>query len=444
METSEGSQDVENSAIKKRKADELVISSRGGKESKEDGRHAATDLPLPIWGQALEYLPYKGVRSTFRVCKFMAQDVPNHVRVISIMDGAEMDVPAARAFVNVAEVNILCAVSVKSDERARMTTYIKLHPDVLWKVVPFLSTFTKLKRVYLGALQYAPDLNRDGTVTRRRIYYFGCPDRNSGRVKCDEPENHASTYCHFVDSFVGAIKSRLLPQNMEAVHGLIENHAACRGERCMRVSNERWIREDPNDPCSHCRDVLQYFPIEDVLMAHKVQENFCVPVMDRCSIISKRPGGKEGLKKGMEELLNSVIYSNIPNFTYQVTDADRNTEFWHRCINSAPQNPGNPGALFGLNDRAIFFFPDSYFEDLDALIANLDLSPADFKNKSGSGLYGYMDGSPLTMIWAKSSLEKFASRGLMDPVQIAYLPAVLVDDQNERALQGLRDRMSEF
>ena len=434
-----------SSTMKKRKADELINSSGSGKDSKEDGRHAATDLPLPIWGQALEYLPYKAVRSTFRVCKFMARDVPKHVRVISIMDGAEMDTPAARAFVNVTEVNILCAVSVKSFDRARMTTYIKLHPDVLWKVVPFLSTFTKLKRVFVGALQYAPGLNRDGTVMRRRIYYVGSTGRDPGRVQCNEPENHASTYCRFVDSFVGAIKSRLLPQSLEAVHGLIENHAACRGERCangMRVSSERWLREVPNDPCSHCRDVLQYFPIEDVLMAHKAQENFCVPVMDRCNIISKRPGGKEGLKKGMEELLNSVIYHNIPYFTYHVTDADRNTEFWHRCIDSAPQNPGSPGALFGLNDREIFFLPDSYFQDLDALIANLDLSPADLRNKVD--LYGYMDGSVLTMIWAKSSLEKFAARGLMHPVQITYLPAILVDDQNEPALQGLRDRMGEF
>ena len=181
---------MSNSTMKKRKAVEVISSSGGGKESKEDGRHTATDLPLPIWGQALEYLPYKGVRSTLRVCKFMARDVPKHIRVISIMDGAEMDIPAARAFVNVAEVNILCAVSVKSVDMATPTTYIKLQPDVLWKVVPFLSTFAKLKRVDVGALQYAPKLSATGTVMRRRIHYVG----NMGRVECDEPRDHVSIY----------------------------------------------------------------------------------------------------------------------------------------------------------------------------------------------------------------------------------------------------------
>ena len=211
---------------------------------------------------------------------------------------------------------------------------------------------------------------------------------------------------------------------------------------------QRGMREDPNHPCAHCRGILQYFPIEDVIKAHikkdiatSVVDSFCVPVIERWNILSKRSKGKEGLKGsvGMEELRNSVLYPNIHCFAYRTTDDDKNTEFWHRCVNNARSNP----AVIGVADHVIFFLPDSYFEELDALVANLGLSPVDFRDNNGIVL-GIHRFSPMTTIWARSSLEKYAARGFMDPMQLVCLPAILVDDQNEPALQGLRDRMSEF
>ena len=65
-------------------------------------------LPAPVWAHSFDYLPYEHVRSARLVCKLFGKEVPRHVETLSIFKSAEMDVPNARRYSNVRELNVFC------------------------------------------------------------------------------------------------------------------------------------------------------------------------------------------------------------------------------------------------------------------------------------------------------------------------------------------------
>mmetsp|Transcript_26551 Transcript_26551/g.76673 ORF Transcript_26551/g.76673 Transcript_26551/m.76673 type:complete len:295 (+) Transcript_26551:150-1034(+) len=270
--------DTASAASKKLKADNLTGGDgddSSGKQSKLRTETSASEdgtlplhLPPPIWGHVLDYLPYKEVRSALLISKSMSCDVVKYVQTIGILNGTEMDIPSSRRFPNVSDVNILCVVSFKGTTEEGMTL-IKLHPDVLWKVVPFLSSFSKLRHVYVGG-RVESSLLPMSQHRGAKFHY------NFGPMECDEPQDNASIYGHFLDSFLGAIKTRLLPQNLEEARGLVESNFRFR--KCGP-------KEDPDSPCSRCRDILNYFPVDGVIKSSIITGNFCLSTMDRCDFV---------------------------------------------------------------------------------------------------------------------------------------------------------------
>ena len=104
-------------ATTKRKADACgsVVTGDGGKKPRsevETPPPLPLHLPAPVWGRVLDYMPYQEVRSTLLICKAIANEAVRYVLTLNIVRDCELDIPAARRFQNVEEVNVLCLIKV--------------------------------------------------------------------------------------------------------------------------------------------------------------------------------------------------------------------------------------------------------------------------------------------------------------------------------------------
>ena len=68
-------------------------------------------IPPPVWGRVLDFMPYEEVRSALLVGKIIANEAVKYVRTLNLMKGYQLDVPSARRFAGVEEVNCLCLIS---------------------------------------------------------------------------------------------------------------------------------------------------------------------------------------------------------------------------------------------------------------------------------------------------------------------------------------------
>ena len=100
-------------------------------------------IPPPVWGRVLDFMPYEEVRSALLVGKIIANEAVKYVRTLNFMKGCQLDVPSARRFASVEEVNCLSLISGwwRSTVLCRETTT---------RLVPLLTTFAKLKQIFVG------------------------------------------------------------------------------------------------------------------------------------------------------------------------------------------------------------------------------------------------------------------------------------------------------
>ena len=157
----------------------------------------------------------------------MAVDAARHVEVLNIMNASELVPSAARRFANVTDLNILSLVSVHVDEDSDKDT---LSVGTATRSVPFLISFPKLKRAFIGGFFQDPY-----TEEREweKITYI-----NSSR---NEPKNHLAIFRGLVDHLCGAFQSRSLIPNLQLQGVLEHGQLACDeeedGHRCMRCWN---------------------------------------------------------------------------------------------------------------------------------------------------------------------------------------------------------------
>lgn len=105
-----------------------------------------TDIPLPLLGGSVDFLPCTDVRSTLRVCKAF-RGARTAVQTLNIVKREEMDVPFAKQFVNVREVNIwLWKYRVNPDGTGG---WVRDY-DILLVAPMFLASFPHLERAYVG------------------------------------------------------------------------------------------------------------------------------------------------------------------------------------------------------------------------------------------------------------------------------------------------------
>ena len=191
----------------------------------------------------------------------MAVDAANHVETLSIMNASELVPSAAGRFVNVTEINILSLVTTTEDgvEDA-------LSVGTATRSVPFLISFSKLKRAFLGGLFRDHDDEQWNKIT-----YW--------RSSCREPEDHLSVFRGLVDHLCGAFQSRSLSPSLRLEGFLGADQLEC-------GKNER----ESNHCCRRCWTMATSFPpalvMEKVPYLHT--SGLCLSYSERIEALATR------------------------------------------------------------------------------------------------------------------------------------------------------------
>lgn len=197
-------------------------------------------------------MPYGDVRSASLVGKLIAVEAAKYVQTLNIMKSTQMVGPPARRFPNVSEVNIFCLLIHKVAKTPQeFTSNCKFCLDTAIRTVPFVSMFSKLKRLFVGGRNWFPagyDFREDVWVPARPLHVVYVPG------SCTGPAGHETVYQSLVMTFCGALKTRNISMSIASMHAISEGHSRpCRGRT-----------ENPAKPCTFCRSVCRHFPFVDV------------------------------------------------------------------------------------------------------------------------------------------------------------------------------------
>ena len=216
------------SSSRKRKAgvDDELVSGRKLKIAKPSPSSSpAAHLPASCLAAILNFMEYSEVRRCLLAGKIMAVDSARHVETLNIMNASELVPSAARRFANVTNVYILSLVT--TDEGGDEDI---LSADTATRSVPFLISFPKLQRAFLGGLWWDPD-----DLKWSKIAY--------GEPICDEPKDHLAIFRGLVDHLCGAFRSRSLSPSLHLKGVFERDQLECHkdekgdGHRCRRCWN---------------------------------------------------------------------------------------------------------------------------------------------------------------------------------------------------------------
>ena len=254
-----------NTTSRKRKADDDDGSSSGRKlklAKPSSSSSPAAHLPASCLAAILNFMEYGDVRRCLLAGKTMAVDAASHVETLNIMNASELVTSAARRFANVSEINILSLVTTTEDgdEDAEDT----LSVGTATRSVPYLTSFPKLKRVFLGGLFRDPD---DGKWIFFRYWHSSCR----------EPEDHLTVFRGLVEHLCGAFQSRSLSPSLHLEGVLDVDQLVCRA-----------YDEGDGRRCRRCWNAATFFPPSLVL--HSVPKNncLCLPYSDRIEALASR------------------------------------------------------------------------------------------------------------------------------------------------------------
>lgn len=170
-------------------------------------------LPAVVWGHVLDFMPYAQVRSALRICKTVANDAVDHVQTINIMKSTQLNVPAARRFPSVRELNILCLLK-SVDGSNNMMLGCELCPDTVGRAVFFAASFPKVERVVVGGYNFGPNV----WIGIQHVWY--------NPMFCIAPQNHRDMFDTLVKGFFGALKAGLFP-HVTSIGGVIDHTGCC-------------------------------------------------------------------------------------------------------------------------------------------------------------------------------------------------------------------------
>ena len=208
-------------------------------------------IPAPVWGHVLDYMPYGEVRSALLVGKIIAVEAVKYVQTINIMNSWEMDVPAARRFANVTEVNVLSLVRFRIGDEELWKDDFYLCETTAERIVPFIVGFQRLKRIRAGGI--------DGDENFQNFHTYA----NARHMFADliEADNSGEILRILISSFIGAFSTRLLPTTVESLLGIT---SALQYTRPCRSGNPG--RNEPPNSCKYCSKVLKCFPTKDLII----------------------------------------------------------------------------------------------------------------------------------------------------------------------------------
>ena len=296
------------------------------------------------------------------------------------------------------EVNCLCLISGQWNSTV-------LCGETTIRLVPLLTTFAKLKRIYVGGLVTENWHGQDQLV--RRSYFPGV---------CSSPENHRDLAKSFCYNLLGAFKTRLLPLDFDVKGGIVRNFVGSLG-LCAR-SDKAGDGANMEGMCTICRDVCSYFPLQEVIV---VQPHFCrcAKFIDVFEAASKRKGAREIFRK------KSCVH--LPNFV-----DERLKEFTIEEEEELRRRLADFGITSGVNET--LYLTTSDINDLDRLIA-VGYEPSSVPKER---LYRELhlaighDGRRED-VFAKSTFDALVARGFaFDEADV-----IILDERMEPALKDL-------
>lgn len=264
-------------------------------------------IPAPVWGRVLDYLPYGEVRSALLVGKIIAMEAVKHVQTISITNGWEMDVPAARRFANVTEVNILSLLRLTADGVEWRLDEFHLCGATAERIVPFIVGFQKLERVRAGGLDHDSNFVTYSSEIGR--YLKGCGG-------LEYHESHLETTFSLITHLMGAFSTRSLPTTLETMNGITTCLAHIRP--CLHRERE----EDAEKPCTFCSRTLEYFPIKDLIGPPYHGSTTCFDLPGKIAIISERQQSRKWFRDMSEEFLVNFVNSSFDSLEIRLINDD--------------------------------------------------------------------------------------------------------------------------
>ena len=240
------------------------------------GAAVAATLPSTLWARSFDFLPYSDVRSGRLVCKLLAKEAPRHVETLNIFEGAEMDVPNARLYPNVRNLNVLCMMTDDSH-----------NVEAFQNIVSFLQAFHRLEKVFLGN------------------------QRSWGKDVCYKPagmpvQDYKTAIRYLLDSLCNAFQTRAIPRDID-LECISHGH---HGIRSLCPEQDSGDEDDGDgnagggDDCQLCKRIFSCFPFRlcgDLACR-------CTSYAERFEIMAKRPDIKEKLLS--PEFLADVLYAN--------------------------------------------------------------------------------------------------------------------------------------
>ena len=369
---------------------QMLTTTTRTEEEDEEGEETPAQLPAPVWGHVLDYMPYQDARSALLIGKLIANEAVKYVHTLNIMRSCEMNVRAARRFSGTTELHVLCLLEPTGDE-----DNVILSTDTAMCLLPLASAFPKLKNLFAGCFMYSEHFEDDTYVS-----YF--------RDDCVGPDNHVELMRGLVSSFCGAFKAGLLPDSLAQVEGITECIDCCRS--CNGPSDTSAAYA-----CTICKDVALCLPIDDVIHrggAHRI----CSSKLDFYKTLFGRPGGLSRAKEDVDTMFH-LFFRDLWDLE-RVSAADK-----LRLYQTFTDYRG---------EDMIAYIPDCK-DTNDAkeawayLRQNLAISEKDMKD--------YMRRHGTLGPWAKSSLEKLTKIGL--PVAPEYFERAL--DDRKPAMEFIRN-----
>ena len=375
-------------------------SASASKTSADDPRQL--QFPAEVWGHILDYMFYEEVRSALRICKTVANDAVKHVQTITIMKSSQLDVPAARRFPNVRELNIF---SLLLENPRSQQSSGSMCADTAKRSALFAISFPNLAKICLGDLRQNKN---DG------YWYTGIYRGNIGG-----PSSHRLLFRGLIEMFCAAFKSRSL-LNIVATRGILDAHDVVRP--CKYGLSEEEL-------CC-CRDVCTFFPIPEVCdldTVHKgeytIYNGVCLSSAELLRLVSARSEWKDCVKgASIAMLLKFLFWSPYIEFNKE-TATGAGLEFCE--------------SIFDLeSDRfevMVHHLEPEDFEDIDAMLA-FGLDPRHISKEKLHKALWLDDFWAPREVWTKSAYQGLIERGF--PIDDDNF--IIVDEKTHPALKGRR------
>ena len=353
-------------------------------------------IPPPVWGRVLDFMPYEEVRSALLVGKIIANEAVKYVRTLNFMKGYQLDVPSARRFAGVEEVNCLCLIS------GRESANIELCRDTTIRLVPLLTVFSKVRRTFVGGL--IAEHQNGQTRLVRRLYR---------PMLCSSPANHMDLATALCQSLLGAFKARSLPSALDSrgdIADLFSHSDICLGNNGSA------------DMCASCKDACSCLPLQEIIEHH--YRCYGVNRIDTLEAIARRKGAKEIFRAESGDYLTYLLDGRFDTFPIEGAKLEED-EALRRKIHYLGVESEDP-------DVNVWFLKASDLTELDRWIA-VGFDP---RAVSKEDLYEMMHigtDDRSGDVYAKSTFDALVARGFaFDEADL-----IVLDERMEPALKDL-------